>query len=326
MLREAGIDPCWLSQPAIRIPARCGDRLWQMAVEAADDECLALDYAERFRPGDLQVLNFGLYASLTLLDASERLVRAAHILSQAPLYGSEVRAARFEIFLDPCYPGASPHRLLAGQASILKVWRSLASPELVPCEVRLQQAPPRCAVAAHRMEAFFGCPLVYDAARSGISLELSQAQAPLASADAELARSGDEIVERYLARADAHAVTPALRDIVVRQIASGLFDQESVAQRLGLSVRTLQRRLAEEGAAFKDLLCEARRRLAERYLLEGQHSIKEVAYLLGFADLSNFARAFRGWYAMTPREFQQLRNTASSHRAPPVRLAHEARW
>ncbi|MNE63905.1 HTH-type transcriptional regulator VirS [compost metagenome] len=99
-----------------------------------------------------------------------------------------------------------------------------------------------------------------------------------------------------------------------------------MAQRLGLSVRTLQRRLAEEGAAFKELLCEARRRLAERYLLEGRHSIKEVAYLLGFADLSNFARAFRGWYAMTPREFQQLRTSTDRHRAPPVRLAHEARW
>ncbi|MCY1351130.1 HTH-type transcriptional activator RhaS [compost metagenome] len=325
MLREAGIDPGWLSQPDIRIPARCSDRLWQMAVEATDDECLALDFAERFRPGDLQVLNFGLYASLTLRDASERLVRAAHILSQAPRYSCEVRDARFEVCIEPGYPGASPHRLLACQASFLKVWRSLAGPELVPCEVRLQQAPPRCAEAARRIEAFFGCPPVYGAACSGISLELSQAQVPLANGDAELARSGDEIVERYLARTDACALTPALRDVVVRQIASGLFDQEAVAQRLGLSVRTLQRRLAEEGAAFKDLLCEARRRLAERYLLEGRHSIKEVAYLLGFADLSNFARAFRGWYAMTPREFQQRRKaTANTPQMLPQRMAAAA--
>ncbi|MNJ10795.1 HTH-type transcriptional regulator VirS [compost metagenome] len=91
----------------------------------------------------------------------------------------------------------------------------------------------------------------------------------------------------------------------MQQINAGLFDQHAVTQRLGISVRTLQRRLAADGTSFKVLLREVRRQLATRYLSEGRHTVKEVAYLLGFQDLSNFSRTCRSWFGVSPSQLQQ---------------------
>lgn len=93
-------------------------------------------------------------------------------------------------------------------------------------------------------------------------------------------------------------IAQSMTHAVMHQLDAGLFDQHAVTQRLGVSVRTLQRRLAADGTSFKTLLREARRQKATRYFSEGRHSIKEVAYLLGFQDLSNFARTCRDWFGV----------------------------
>ena len=73
-----------------------------------------------------------------------------------------------------------------------------------------------------------------------------------------------------------------------------------VAQDLGLSSRTLQRRLREQGFVFGQLVEEVRRRLAQSYLDEGRLSVSEVAYLLGYSELSAFSRAYRRWTGAAP--------------------------
>ena len=71
-----------------------------------------------------------------------------------------------------------------------------------------------------------------------------------------------------------------------------------------LSQRTLQRRLQEENSSFQQLLDETRRELAVQYLAQPDRSLLEIAYLLGFADPSNFFRAFRRWFGTTPGEYR----------------------
>jgi len=77
-----------------------------------------------------------------------------------------------------------------------------------------------------------------------------------------------------------------------------------VAQALHLSQRTLQRRLQEEGTSFQSLLDDTRRELAEQYLAQPTMTLLQIAYLLGFADPSNFFRAFRRWFNVTPGEYR----------------------
>ncbi|MNJ11488.1 HTH-type transcriptional regulator VirS [compost metagenome] len=314
LLQKAGIDSAWLQPGDQRFPARCSDRLWQAAIAASGDESLALDYARLFRPGDLGVLNFGLYASQTLADASERLVRVAPLLNRAFHGTCRVQGEHLVLCIALPYRGASPHRLLAAQAIVLQIWRSLMRSDLAPSEVVVQLAQPSSARADERIRGFFGCPVVYGAAHSSISLPLAVAQRPLPGADAELARSGEQIVTRYLEQLDHQPVPLSMTQAVLRQIAVGLFDQKAVTEHLGVSARTLQRRLAADGTSFKTLLNEARRQMAERYLREGRHTIKEVAYLLGFINLSNFARTCRGWFGVPASQLHKTCDLSSSIR------------
>jgi AraC-like DNA-binding protein len=80
---------------------------------------------------------------------------------------------------------------------------------------------------------------------------------------------------------------------------------EHLAPRLGVSVRSLQRRLREAGTSYKQVLDQVRHDLALRYLTAGELSIGEVAFLLGFSEPSAFHRAFKRWTGSTPGEFRR---------------------
>jgi len=72
-----------------------------------------------------------------------------------------------------------------------------------------------------------------------------------------------------------------------------------------MSLRSLQRRLNDEGTSYKDLLDETRRELASHYMAESHRSINEITYLLGFSEPSNFSRAFRRWTGCSPSAYRE---------------------
>jgi AraC-like DNA-binding protein len=72
-----------------------------------------------------------------------------------------------------------------------------------------------------------------------------------------------------------------------------------------MSVRSLGRGLAAEGTSYRELLDQLRRETAARHLADDRVAIAEVAFLLGFADLSAFYRAFKRWTGRTPAEFRR---------------------
>jgi AraC-like DNA-binding protein len=78
------------------------------------------------------------------------------------------------------------------------------------------------------------------------------------------------------------------------------------ARRLGLSARTLQRRLRASGASFSGLLRETRELLALRALSDGQQAVSEISDLLAFSEVSAFSRAFKRWTGMRPTRFRHL--------------------
>lgn len=96
-----------------------------------------------------------------------------------------------------------------------------------------------------------------------------------------------------------------LRRELIAAMDGGDTSIEAIAKRLGQSSRSLQRKLADEGARYNDVLAEIRTEFAKRYLARGTISASEVAYLLGFTEPPAFFKAFKRWTGMTPREFQQ---------------------
>ena len=104
-----------------------------------------------------------------------------------------------------------------------------------------------------------------------------------------------------------HRVATEVRKLLIDLLPTGKANQQNIAGRLNKSVSTLQRQLSAEGTTFREIQDETRQALAEEYVLEGKHSLSQIAYLLGFSDQSNFSRAFKRWSGATPSEYQATR-------------------
>ncbi|MFN3340993.1 MAG: helix-turn-helix transcriptional regulator, partial [Dietzia sp.] len=109
-------------------------------------------------------------------------------------------------------------------------------------------------------------------------------------------------------------ITQQVRVILTQRVAFGV-GMEDVAAALGVSVRTLRRRLAEEGTGFQQLLDEVRQSLAEEMLSTGMLRVEDIALRLGYAEASSFIHAFKRWTGTLPsrhvtRAATGVRNTS----------------
>src|SRR5262245_13215623 len=110
---------------------------------------------------------------------------------------------------------------------------------------------------------------------------------------------------------EAFRLGDVVQQIVTRLLRDGYPDVHSVAKMLGLSARTLQRRLSEERVTYARVVARSRSDVAQRMLEDPACKVIEVALDLGYSDQAHFARAFTRWTGLAPREFQRLRSTGS---------------
>ena len=134
-------------------------------------------------------------------------------------------------------------------------------------------------------------------------LDPTKLDEPLPTSNAELARQNDQVVTEFLADMD-RADLPALVQIKLSEfLPSGDCDREHVARALNMTVRTLQNKLENAGTSYQQLLDETRQELAQDYIAKKRMTVSEIAYLLGYTDISSFSRAFKRWTALSPRAY-----------------------
>ncbi len=111
---------------------------------------------------------------------------------------------------------------------------------------------------------------------------------------------------QYLARIQGDKKTVhAVADFILTHMENRKIDINTVAREMSMSVRTLQNRLREEGAVFRDLLEDTRQQLAKGYLREN-YSVEEISYILGYAATSVFSKAFKKWSGKSPSEYRDM--------------------
>lgn len=159
-----------------------------------------------------------------------------------------------------------------------------------------------------RLAEYFELPataIEFDRDSNGLAFDLSLADQPIPAADPTLLRVLEQYAQSLMPAEDA---APELLRNVERAVAELLVDGvptlASVAQRMAVGERTLQRHLRAEGTTFAELVEKIRRALAEQHLRRRTLSVSEVAYVLGYSDGRAFARAFHRWFGLTPTEFR----------------------
>ncbi len=315
LAENAGIDPQILHNPEARVAREALTRLWQLAVQATGSESFGLTAASFAAPTSFHALGYAALASSTLREAMERIVRYRRMIGDVVRLSLEEDGGHARFVIDvSSIPGAVPPEaidaltvILVRQARLLRGDRSFS-----PILVSLQRPQP------HDLEPYrqaFRAPLLFAQPRNFIELHLADIEHPLPAANAELARQNDEAVIRYLARLEKSGVTPRVQQAVLDALPNGAPSKQRIARTLGMSPRNLQRHLAAEQTSFKELLNDARLRLACNYVEEGRSPLSEIAFVVGFADLSAFSRAFKRWTGVSPTDYaRQHRQSTTAKR------------
>ncbi len=306
LLQQAGLDPALLNDPNARYPVNAHSELWRLAVAATGNEAIGLRVAVNAKPTTFHALGYSIAASASLLEVFERVRRYFRIVTDAAefeiVHQGDVYSLNAHVPPERVTP--APQALDAFMALMVRFCRELYPGEFRLCGVRLQRPRPR---DVQPYLDYFGVEVEFGASRNGICVPASIAEARLPTGNPELARINDQVAREYLARLEKQNISNRVHVLLTSMLPSGTASQENIARELHMSLRSLQRRLSEEGVTYKELLDTTRRDLALSYMREGERSVSELTFLLGFSDSSSFARAFKRWTGQSPREYKAAR-------------------
>jgi AraC-like DNA-binding protein len=272
--------------------------LWRRAVAATGDPCLGL-YVSRFvNYTSFHALGGAVLASGTLREAFGRVERYGRLVGDAATPRLVAEGDRVRLVLAVTAVERPEHEALDAILSLtLRTARLLRdNRNFGPLRVEFERPEPSPSEPFRR---FFRAPITFGGRRNALEFTRDDLDAPLPTGNPEVTRRIDEVLTRYVARLDDRQLPSRVRAFVVEKLPDGEPSQGAVARALGLSARTLQRRLAEEDTSYQAILDETRADLARSYLAEGW-SVTEAAFSLGFSDVSSFSRAFRRWTGVAP--------------------------
>lgn len=275
---------------------------WRQLAIVTDEPAIGLSVAnDYFQPANWHTVGLAMLCSSSLRDAMERLGRYQSFLTEAgSFYLHEVDGMlHCSMRTDVDATRLGDEATDFGMAAILKVLRIIYPGALQPMQVSLMREKPD---ETAPFKEYFGCTVLFGQDELGFAFSLEQADKALPSANVALAKIQDQLTEDYLAELKSESLTRQVKQLIEPRLPSGDVGSVEIAERLHMSSRNLQRRLQDEGASFKKLLSEVRQEAALRYLASPRYSISEIAYLLGFSDQSNFTRAFKRWFDVSPSD------------------------
>ena len=184
---------------------------------------------------------------------------------------------------------------------LIRLCRQLTGVRLVPTRIKFAH---RRGAQWPELSKFFGGDVKFAAAVDEVTFAPAIKNMPVVSADNYLNKFLTAYCEEALDRRPSarHSFRSSVENAIVPLLPHGDAKLPAIASRLGLSKRTLARRLAMEGLNFSDVLESLKADLAQRYLADNDLSISQVAWLLGYQEASSLTHAFKRWTGRTPRQ------------------------
>ena len=303
--RELGVPSEAEHEPGSRQPNSVVNAMWQRGAEVTSDPAFGIKVGLRSDPRKYYVLGHAWMASPTLEAARRCLSRYEEIIDSGD---TEIGVEKVDgtYVVSETYPNPADHpgqlSVDSSIASLFVLCRIARGEPILPVKLELMWP------ADTPLEIYDGLvdgPILLECDRNALHYRAEDLEAPLQGFIPDVVEATARIAERYIESLDTSRVAHQVREILVQMLPSGDANQQTVATMLHRSSSTLQRQLSAEGTSYRDVLENTRRTLAEAYLREGRHTHVQVAFLVGFSDQSNFARAFRRWTGMSPGQYQK---------------------
>lgn len=320
VLRRAQLPGDLFARASTRLDSETYFKLWA-AIEAEagrGQEPVPLQLARRMSSDWFEPELFVALCSDNMNGALARLAKYKRLAGPMALHieRTERRTSATLEFLDRALP--PPPVLMAFKLVFLVQLARLATRSTMhPVRVGWPQ-PPQSAPEARAYADYFGVT-VEKAPVPTVVFTAEDAQCPFLTANNGMWSFFEPALRQRLADLDGHATTvDRVRSALLEALPAGELSMQAVCRKLGVSTRTLQRRLKEEGSSFQQTLDSLRNALAHHYLQNSLMSGAEIAFLLGFEDPNSFIRAFHGWTGSTPHTVRSA-YAASKGASPEAR-------
>ena len=324
-LRRRGVDvPALLTKngfafdnlltPVNRMRLHDLHRIWRLGAQTlGDDEALGVRVASlveplatRSWPMPFSLLEQIALSSATLRDGTERQKRYLRLLRDGfTISIDEWQGGRCLVRWDFANPEEEPRQLVEWHLAIAvhQSRRTLTDKRVGPSEIWFTHPAPKDTAP---YVALFGNVPRFNAECNAFVVNGSSLSRPLPTSDPDLLRAlelqGKNLLQQLPSLEDFVA---CVREHIQSELPHGNTTASAVADKLGISGRTLHRRLRSHGTTYQEQLDQVRYRLAASYLASRRYPLGEVASLVGFAQQSAFQRAFKTWAGQTPAEYQQ---------------------
>jgi AraC-like DNA-binding protein len=305
LLKKAGLTPQQVDDSALRLSVKSQIAFLNLVAGSVGDDLLGFHLAQDFDLREIGMLYYVMASSDRLGDALQRAARYSRTVNegmQLKYQENERLTIAFE------YIGVARHQdrhqIEFFMVSLARLVRQLSGSNLFPEHVNVMHHRDRF---HSPFKKFFGCEVAFGSGTDEMAFSSTIRPTPLASADSYL----NALLIAQCEQARANRLRPAelrisLENEIVPLLPHGKAQAPTIARKLGMSQRTLARRLASEGSSFTAVLDELRCDLAKHYLSEAGVPITTIAWLLGYQELSAFTHAFKRWTGKTPKQARMM--------------------
>ena len=295
------------NSPKTRIPTKKIDLLFEAAADALKDNSFGVRFGLEFDPREIGLLAYLGFCSHTLIDAINNFAQYLRVFSDDVAIAVEKQKDSLLVELKLDDPEAYFMRQSneASLSLLLSVYRQFATRSVIPIEVHFRHS--RLA-KEDEFKRIFKCPIYFTSEHLGFVFDFDDVDIPLATADDRLfvilRNYCDEILASHAN--EQRPFVSLIESHIVDALPTGKAVLSSIAAKVGMSERTLSRRLADEGTSFLYLRNRLRMQIAAEYLESNDLSLAQIAFLLGFSETSAFNHAYKRWYGKTPGAARSL--------------------
>jgi AraC-like DNA-binding protein len=303
-LQSIGVDPESVKSADDHIPVETYLYIQEEAAKRTGDECFGLHMGEFAEAGSWSILGYMMMNCENLGQAFEKAGRYSRII------GNLIEAAavfqfnkvKFIFFTPPHAPLMTRHCYESTLSSSVRMLRTLSGKEIHPVQVGFSYPEPQDRAEYDRV---FQCPVLFDQKDTFMVLETKIAKIPVLLSNPALLEHFELYAQEFIAKLEhTDEYTRAVTRIILANLDDMDLSIRKISKEMALSVRTLQKRLEDEGVVFSELLRMIREKLAKQYLTEN-YTVEQITYMLGFSEPSVFRKAFKKWAGMTPREYRE---------------------
>ncbi len=302
LLSKAGLTEEVIKDSGAPIKVQSQIKFLEAAGHALQDDFLGFNLASDFELREIGLLYYVLASSEILGDSVRRVERYCRLANEG--MSLRVRTGK-ELTVAFDYVGierlTDRHQIEFWLTSFVRLCRELTKRRLVPSRVRVMH---QRRGDIQKLRSLLGCDVEFGSNADEIAFPALTDRMPVLSADPYL----NELLIKYCEEALANkvasrgSVRPDVQNAIAAMLPHGKVRAADIARKLGMSQRTLVRRLTAEGLSFTEVMDDLKRELANHYLRDQDLAISRIAWLVGYREVSAFTHAFKRWTGKNPRD------------------------